>query len=180
MNVKMLVSKAKLGDKDALLKLVLNQKDSYYKLAYVYLRDKEDSMDAMEDMIVILYEKIKQLKDDEAFYSWSKTILVNCCKKVLKKKKKVIYLDKYEEQSYIEKYESKEQIIDINQYLGYLNPLQQEAIKLRYLLDMDYRTMAKVLKVSEGTVKSRISVGLKKLREKFGGDYNGEYRTRLR
>lgn len=30
----------------------------------------------MEDMILKVYENIKRLKDDKAFYSWSKTILV--------------------------------------------------------------------------------------------------------
>jgi DNA-directed RNA polymerase specialized sigma24 family protein len=37
-------------------------------------------MDAMEDMILKLYEKIDQLQKEDAFYSWSKTILVNHCK----------------------------------------------------------------------------------------------------
>lgn len=166
-----LVEKAKAGDKDALIKLVIDKKSEYYKLAYVYTQNKEDALDAMEDMIVILHEKIKQLKDEQAFYSWSKTILVNCCKKIMKKNSKLVLVDKFEEEGYIDKYEASEQGIDIKEQLNCLNKHQQEAIKLRYFLDMDYKTIAEVTKVSEGTVKSRISIGLKKLKERLGGEY---------
>lgn len=54
--------KAQKGDKEALLKLVLDYKDDYYRLAYTYVENKHDAMDALENMIVILYEKINQLQ----------------------------------------------------------------------------------------------------------------------
>lgn len=93
MDTEVLVKKAKRGDKDALVQLIIAQKQDYYKLAYVYMNNKEDALDAMEDMIVALYESIYKLKKEEAFYSWSKTILVNCCKKLLRTKKNVVYMD---------------------------------------------------------------------------------------
>ncbi|MEM5598869.1 sigma factor [Niallia circulans] len=63
-----------------MLQLVMQQKDDYYRLAYSYMGNSHDAMDAMEEMIIILYEKIAQLEKIESFYSWSKTILVNICK----------------------------------------------------------------------------------------------------
>ncbi len=57
--IKLLVKRAKAGDKDDLLELVMDQKDNYYKLAYVYLKNPEDSMDAVQDMITILYNNIQ-------------------------------------------------------------------------------------------------------------------------
>ncbi|KJB86834.1 hypothetical protein AZ66_16485 [Paenibacillus sp. E194] len=57
--------------------------------------NEHDAMDAMEDMIVALYEKIGQLQMNEAFYSWSKTILVNRCK-TLHKLKVMIGGDRYD------------------------------------------------------------------------------------
>jgi RNA polymerase sigma-70 factor (ECF subfamily) len=166
-----LMKRAKTGDKEALIKLIMDNKNDYYKLAYVYLRNQEDSMDAMEDMIVIIYENIKKLKNPDAFYSWSKTILVNCCKNILRRKKKVILVDEYEENEYTEKYLTKEQKIDIQSALKNLNKHQEEAIKLKYFLDMDYEMISKITKTPIGTVKSRISIGLKRLREVFGGEY---------
>lgn len=84
MEVIRLVKKAKRGNKEALLQLIMNQKDDYFKLAYTYMGNQHDAMDAMEDMIVRLYENIHQLKKENSFYSWSKTILVNSCKSLLK------------------------------------------------------------------------------------------------
>lgn len=86
MRVSRLVKQAKRGNKEALLQLILADQDAYYRLAYSYMGNEHDAMDAMEDMIVTLYEKLDQLQKNEAFYSWSKTILVNRCKTLLPKK----------------------------------------------------------------------------------------------
>ncbi len=166
-----LVKGAKAGSKEALVQLIMDNKKEYYKLAYVYTGRQEDALDAMADMIVILYENIYKLKDEQAFDSWSKTILVNCCKSLLRKRKKLIFLEKLEEKGYQENLASKESKIDLDNYLQKLNPGQQEAIKLKYFLDMDNATISQVLKVPIGTVKSRISLGLKKLKEYMGGEY---------
>nr|WP_316244830.1 RNA polymerase sigma factor [Paenibacillus senegalensis] len=85
MNVVNAVKKAKKGDKEALLQLILAQKEAYYRLAYSYMRNEADAMDVLEEMIVRLYERIGHLKKEESFYTWSKTILVNQCKRSLKK-----------------------------------------------------------------------------------------------
>jgi len=169
-----LVEKAKSGDKEALIKLIMDKKQEYYKLAYVYMKNEADALDALSDMIVILYENIHQLKRDEAFCSWSKTILINCCKKILNKRKKIIYLENIkeveevkEEEEFIEK---KHQEILIENYISRLKSKHQEVIKLRYFLDLDYESIADILKIPIGTVKSRISIGLKKLKESLGGE----------
>ena len=49
----------------------------------------------------------------------------------------------------------------LEQHLSRLSEKQQEAIKLRYYLDLDYQSIADILKIPVGTVKSRISIGLK-------------------
>ncbi|NLC02703.1 MAG: hypothetical protein GX787_00290, partial [Tissierellia bacterium] len=65
---KLLIKQAKAGNKESLLKLVMAQERDYYKLAYVYVKNPDDSMDMLQDMIVILYENISQLKKYSAFY----------------------------------------------------------------------------------------------------------------
>lgn len=169
-DIEVLVRQAKQGDKDALVQLIMAKKEDYYRLAFVYMKNKEDSLDAISDMTVILYEKIYQLKKKSAFYSWSKTILVNCCKKLLKDKNKVISLDSIEEESCEAELKEKEEQILVEEHLAKLNDIHQEVIKLRYFLDLDYKTISDILEIPLGTVKSRISIGLEKLKESFGGD----------
>lgn len=173
-DIEIQVIKAKKGDKEALVELIMGQKQEYYKLAFIYMKNKEDALDAMSEMILILYEKIYQLKKPEAFYSWSKTILVNCCKRLLKDKSKIIPLDNIGEKGCEAKLKEKEEQIVVEEHLSRLNEKHQEVIKLRYYLDLDYQTIAEILKIPLGTVKSRISIGLKKLKKSLGGDeYEG-------
>lgn len=73
MQTEILVEKAKNGDKDALVRLIMNKKQDYYKLAYVYTGNREDALDGMEDMIVVLYNSINKLKKTRLFTAVSIT-----------------------------------------------------------------------------------------------------------
>lgn len=178
MNVVQLVKKAKKGNKQALLQLILVEKDAYYRLAFTYMGNSHDAMDMIEEMIIKLYDSIEQLKKNEMFYSWSKTILVNHCKTVLKQRKREILLEDTElvhedEQNHSkmnDPYERIEQQIDIQQLLTYINEDQKEAIQLKYFHDLDYETIAAITNVSIGTAKSRVFQGLRKLRDHYRGD----------
>lgn len=172
MEDKALIKKAKKGDKEALITLIMNQSDQYYKLAYTYVKNKEDALDAMQDMIVILYEKIAILRKEEAFYSWSKTILVNVCKRKLRLAKKTISIETLKEQkdgSYEIGSNSEDKIV-LEKHLSYLNPIHEEVIKLKYLLDLDYESIASLLDIPLGTVKSRMNVGMKNLKKSLEGE----------
>ncbi|GEN45608.1 sigma-70 family RNA polymerase sigma factor [Alkalibacillus haloalkaliphilus] len=169
MDLKILVKQAKQQNQDALIELIMAQKDDYYRLAYVYVKNESDVLDAMQDMIVTCFEKIDQLKDPNKFYSWSKTILVNECKNILRKKKKVVPMEKLKQEPKADRTSRHDDLLAIEQEIHHLNEKQQEAIKLRYVLDLDIKTIAALTETSEGTVKSRLSNGIKKLREKLGG-----------
>lgn len=178
MDVVRTVKQAKKGNKEALLQLIMSEQDAYYRLAYSYMGNSHDAMDAMEEMIVTLYEKIGQLKKEEAFYSWSKTILVNGCKKLLLKRSKLVLLEdwsgndeKEADQSVLsDPYHRTEQLMDIQALLSYVNEHQKEAIQLKYFHDLDYQTIADITQVSIGTVKSRIFNGLQTLKNHYRGE----------
>ena len=174
--MKRLVKKARNGDKEALMQLVLDAKDEYYRLAYTYLENEHDAMDALENMIVILYEKIDQLQKPESFYSWSKTILVNECRALLRKRKKIIFLEQNQTEQLVD-----ESLIATDQYsfdelLTSLSPVQKEAVQMKYFLDYDFETIAELTNVPVSTAKSRVFQALKKLRITLGGDNYEETR----
>lgn len=169
MEIKLLVKQAKKGNKEALLKLVMAEEDDYYKLAYVYMKNKDDSLDALQDMIIILYENISKLRKEEAFYSWSKTILVNLCKSKLKENKKLVPIEKVKEVESYEVYGNIDDSLMLEDYLSQLNDIHEEVIRLRYLLDLDYKAISDILNVPLGTVKSRLSIGMDKLKGLMGG-----------
>ena len=159
------------GDKDALVALIMNKKNQYYGLAYIYMKNKEDALDALEDMIVIVFRKIKTLKKEDAFYSWSKKILVSCCLNSIRKQKRITLVDRWEQENLQNDYTAKEQELDLEKQLKKLNPKHMQAIKLRYYLDLDYKAISEITNTPVGTIKSRIFNGLKKLKESLGGEY---------
>ncbi|KRG12269.1 sigma-70 family RNA polymerase sigma factor [Lederbergia galactosidilytica] len=178
MDVSRLVKRAKRGNKDALVQLVMVEKDAYYRLALTYTGNQHDALEAMDEMIVKVYENINQLKINEAFFSWSKTILVNACKAIVRKRKRLVLADDVVTVSGVEEnqlstkddYERSEQLMVIEKLLEYINDQQKEAIQLKYFHDLDYQTIAEMTNVSVGTVKSRVFNGLRKLREHYGGE----------
>lgn len=170
METKLWVKQAKKGDKEALLRLVMSQQAEYYKLAYVYMKNEEDALDALQDMIIILYENISKLRKEESFYSWSKTILVNSCRKKLREKTKLIFLEEVEEESVDGVYAESEDRILLERHMSGLSEIHQEVIRLRYFLDLDYESISEILKIPLGTVKSRLNVGISKLKESMGGE----------
>lgn len=174
MRVSHLVKQAKRGNKEALLQLIMADQDAYYRLAYTYMGNEHDAMDAMEDMIVALYEKIDQLQKGEAFYSWSKTILVNRCKTLLRKKERFLPLEEQDPSLAAltddNPYRDTESEMGMQVLLSHLNAQQREAIELRYVHDLPFQTIADMTGAPLGTIKSRVSEGLKKLKVMIGGD----------
>lgn len=175
MKVSRLVSQAQRGNKEALLQLIMADQDAYYRLAYSYMGNEHDAMDAMEDMIVTIYEKVGHLQNGAAFYSWSKTILVNRCKTLLRKKKRFLPMEEEQESSLAgftddNPYRKTESEMDMQLLLSHLTAKQREVIELRYIHDLPYQTIADMTGAPLGTIKSRMSQGIQKLKVLIGGD----------
>ena len=169
------VKKAINGDKEALLYLILKEKDNYYKLAYFYMKNEHDALDILQEMIIVVYKEIPKLKKLSSFYIWSKKILVNLCKKELFKNNRFEEIDEglsLEEEGFKEA----ENRIYLKSLIENLNENQKEAIKLKYYLDYSYEEIANFLEIPLGTVKSRINKGLNKIRKNIGGDINDRLR----
>ena len=56
-----------------------------YRLAYYYMGNAQDAEDAVQDAVLSAYEHFHQLKKEASFRPWIFCILVNHCKKMLKK-----------------------------------------------------------------------------------------------
>ncbi len=173
-----LVKKAKRGNKRALVKLINEERDAFYRLAFSYMKNEQDAMDALENMIVQVYQHIDQLRQEELFYSWSKTILVNECKRELKKSSREILVESFDTPPFKHMHSKNEidhvdQQMEVERLLSKISRPQADAIRLKYFHDLDLATIAEIENVPVGTVKSRISTGLKKLRSLEGGEKHG-------
>jgi len=67
-------------DQLALIGVLLDKKQMYYRLAYSLLSNEADALDAISQMTLQVVEKIHTLRSNEAFIAWSRQILVNVCR----------------------------------------------------------------------------------------------------
>ena len=177
----LLIQEAKKGSRQALVDLIMAEKDEYYRLAYVLTGNPHDAGDALEDMIVVLFEKIHQLRDPNAFAAWSRTILRNCCRQIQRSRTRIIPVESVELDGYTgdASLAVMENMV-LQSGMAALDPLHREVIRLRYYLDYDYQTIARMVGIPVGTVRSRLANGLKKLKKILGGEGVAEYGQRIR
>ena len=61
----------------------------FYRLAYSYLKSREEALDAVQTAVCRALEKQRELKDPEALRAWFYHILVHVCMDALRKRKRV-------------------------------------------------------------------------------------------
>lgn len=66
-----------------------------------------------------------------------------------------------------------EEKLTLSKYLAKLNPIHEEVIRLKYIVDLDYNAIANLLEIPLGTVKSRMHTAMTALKNDMkGDDYN--------
>lgn len=158
---KFLVSQFKKGQEEAFVTLINDNKINMYRVGKAILNQKEDIEDAIQNTIVKAYENIHTLKKSEFFRTWLIRILINECNEILRKQKKVISLaDGIENTHYIDRYSE----LDLNDAISKLNEELRITTVLFYFEDMSLKNIAEVLKIPEGTVRSRLTRARKQLK----------------
>lgn len=156
------VSKAKKGDKEAFLALIDENRLNLYRVARGILKDKEDIEDSLQNTVIHSFQKINSLKKDEYFRTWIIRILINECNEILRKGKRVTYLaENNDTEIYSDSYEN----MDLTRAINFLNEELRITTVLFYIEDMSLKDIAKLLKIPEGTVRSRLTRARAKLRE---------------
>lgn len=156
------VEKAKNGDEENFLALINENRLSIYKVANGILNNQYDIEDAIQNTIIKAYEKIGTLKDNEFFKTWIIRILINECKDILRKNKRIISSDKeINQEVYIDVYEN----IDLTRAINLLGEELRIVTVLFYFEDMTTKDIAITLEIPEGTVRSRLSRARQKLRK---------------
>lgn len=150
------IKQAKRGDKVAFEAIIMDNIDYLYRVAYTALRNEDNVDDAIQNTILKSFEKIHTLRKEEFFKTWITKILINECKNLMRKEKKIVYLEDVErtEEEYIQEKEAK---MDIKEVLKHLNDDYREVINYYYIQEKKVSEISKILKVPEGTIKSRLS-----------------------
>ena len=158
------VKLAKQGDTNAIEKILLENMQSMYRVAYGILRTEEEISDAVSSTVVIVFEKIKTLKNEQFFKTWLIRILINECYKICKQNKKIIYLENCNQETLI--YNDTYTDFEVKNLIKKLDKDLKEIVVLYYFEEFSIKEISKLIKIPEGTVKSRLSRARKEL-EKY-------------
>ena len=141
----------------------------FYRLAYSYLKNREEALDAVQTAVCRALEKQGELKEPEALRAWFYHILVHVCMDVLRSRKRVTLIppEALDAGSYEDPLPSDGTLA---QRVDALPPEVGTIIKLRFYEDLSLKEISTVTGWNLNTVKTRLYTGLKKLRISMEGD----------
>jgi RNA polymerase sigma-70 factor (ECF subfamily) len=149
-----LVKKAIKGDEVAFETLVKSESEKLYKTAFVYVRNKEDALDVLQETVYKAFISIDKVKQPEYFTTWITKILIRTAYDFLRKKKKIV-LDERILPSFTAKSRPNiEGNLDLLQAISTLNQNYQTVILLFYYHDLPIREIADAMGIPENTVKT--------------------------
>ncbi|MED4651536.1 sigma-70 family RNA polymerase sigma factor [Bacillus pseudomycoides] len=168
-----LVKKARKGDDAAFEQLISLYQDQLYRTAYLYVQNKEDALDIVQETVYKAYLSIEQLKKPNYFLTWLTRILIHNAYQLLSEKKKVKKIeDGREADTYgvmPNKLHQIEQNIDLQEAIQKLDENYQTVIILYYYHDLSINKIAWQMNIPEGTVKTYLHRARKALKNLLGG-----------
>lgn len=158
-----LAKKAIAGDETALLQLLKQEESTHYRIAFSYLKNEHDSLEAIQEFTFRCFRKIHTVKQAQFLNTWLIRVLLNVCNEIQKKKSRYEFRNDVAELTFqVDSYK-----LELSEAISKLSPEQQQLIYLKYYCDLKNKEIAKEIHISEGTVKSRLHTALKKLRLLF-------------
>ena len=175
----LLVRRCLAGDSAAWEELVQRHHRRIYNICYRFAGSADDAQDLTQEVFIKIYRTLSSFDVERgAFMTWVTTVTRNLLVDHFRKTKQDRITDSLDAapSEHEDVQPLSEQIRDqglspdaraqsqevgevVHQALQKLSPDLREAVILRDLQDLDYREIATVLKVPEGTVKSRINRG---------------------
>lgn len=179
-----LIMKAVEGDEMSFETLILSCKGKAYNLAFRYMRNEDDALDALQESFIKIYKNLNTFNFKSKFDTWVYRVVANTCSDMLRRNKTralgsniiSIYGESSDDDEYELEiadnndtpevlYEKKEESAYILKCMDKLQEQHREVLILRDIQGCSYEEIAEILGCSIGTVKSRISRARLKLKD---------------
>lgn len=162
-NIIELVKNSKDGNQIAFSKLIDNIKNKLYKTAIAILKNDDDACDAIQETLLKAYQNIGTLKNNDYFTTWIIRILVNNCYDIIRKNKKIVYINEKIVSSQDTYYELYCQESSLEYVLNMIDKDLKLVTILYYYDGLSINNISEILNIPEGTVKSRLSRAREKI-----------------
>lgn len=166
-HINKLVKRAQKGDESAFLSLFQEYEKDIYRMAYLYVKNKHDALDVVQETAYRSFKKISTLKNPDVFKTWLIKIATSCAKDMLRKKKKVVHLNP----EFTDIIDSSDKdlplSLSLQDLLGTLNESEKSIILWKYYYGYTLQEISEIEGTPLGTVKSVLYRSLARLRKQI-------------
>lgn len=151
-------------DQERFASLVTEYQAALYRTARSILKNDQDAQDAVQEAITTAYARLDALRDVEKFKPWLLRILVNTCYDACRRRKDTVSLEVVQE--FLPAPESRsEEHMSLWSAVLRLPEEQRSVVTLFYYEDLPISSISRVLGLTPGAVKTRLSRARGRLRQ---------------
>ncbi len=167
-----LVQQAQRGDRSAFSEIAFQAAPRLFAVANRILRDHGLAEDATQQALVQIWRKLPKLADPERFDAWAYRVVVNVCYAESRHRRAPsVDLELVDHDApTVDDALSVIQRDMLDRAFRRLPPEQRAVLVLQYYVDLDHASIAEVLGIPLGTVKSRASSGRLAMRAALEAD----------
>lgn len=145
---------------------VENNQERFYRVAYTYVKSREDALDVIHDAIVKALQSYHTLRRPEYAKTWFYRILINECNSFLRKNRRLLpWEDGLAQQASENLFDiCKDEYIDLYAAVEKLSPDMKTVVVLRFFEEMKLEEIAEITSTNFNTVKSRLRRALNYLK----------------
>ena len=172
-----LIRHAANGDTTAWEPLVLAHQQAVFRLSYLLLGDPDDAEDIAQETFLRAWKHLRHFDATRPLRPWLLGIASNLASNHRRSAGRYLaaltraFRNEPASVSIEEKSSQHTQANDLWKAVQTLNISDQQIVYLRYFLELSVAETSEVLQVAEGTVKSRLSRALEKLRTILQHDF---------
>lgn len=151
-----------------MLEQIERDKGKMYGIAFAYLRNEADALEAIQETVCRVWVKRKSLKDAKFFSTWMIRILINVCMDERKKRKREAPSRAGVFNNVATDGQEPAERIGMEEQLAKLPPNYRMVIVLKYYRDMTITQIAEMMGKPDGTIRTWLHKALKQLRAELG------------
>lgn len=145
-------------------KFIIENQQAYYRLAFSYVKNKENALDIVQESILKALRSIDRLDEEKYMKTWFYRIIVNTAIDFIRKHQRMSIMDDEILESHLPSLEDDVTDFDLQEAVDHLPPTYKTIIILRFFEDLKIDEIADITGDNVNTVKTRLYAALRKLR----------------